>query len=189
MLKPVAAPAPAAVRPRAAPAPAAGPAVESFSEEEYVVQAGDTFASIAAKKYLSKDYAEALRLYNRNDALLSDPGDALKPGKAIAVPEKRILELRYGHTMPKQAGAAAATEAKKAAPVLKPVSYRVPATVMIGDVARQKLGDIERWKQVRDLNPQLDPSQPIPAGTQLKLPPDARNSAELPVPTAPPPAP
>jgi len=39
------------------------------------------------------------------------------------------------------------------------------------DIARSVLGDGNRWTQIYRLNPDVQPSYPIPAGTVLKLPP------------------
>ncbi len=40
-------------------------------------------------------------------------------------------------------------------------------------VARLTLGNEQRWSEIYDLNPQLNPSK-VPAGTDLKLPADAK---------------
>ena len=42
------------------------------------------------------------------------------------------------------------------------------------DVARQTLGDGQRWVEILRLNPSLQTEQPIPAGTALRLPATAK---------------
>ena len=41
-------------------------------------------------------------------------------------------------------------------------------------IAAQKLGDGKRWTEIKELNPSVDSTAPVPAGTTLKLPADAR---------------
>ena len=50
-----------------------------------------------------------------------------------------------------------------------------PGGMSLKTVARLKLGTEQRWRDIYDLNPQYsDASLVLPAGTELKLPPDAR---------------
>jgi nucleoid-associated protein YgaU len=50
--------------------------------------------------------------------------------------------------------------------------YRVIAKdgEQIREVARKTLGDANAWRKLWDLNPDVDPTQPIPAGTTLRVP-------------------
>jgi hypothetical protein len=41
-------------------------------------------------------------------------------------------------------------------------------------VAKLVLGTEQRWGDIHNLNPHLRPDVILPAGTELKLPPDAR---------------
>jgi hypothetical protein len=41
-------------------------------------------------------------------------------------------------------------------------------------IAQETLGNSERWAEIYHLNPQYPPEPPLPAGAQIKLPPDAR---------------
>jgi nucleoid-associated protein YgaU len=171
----------------------ARPTVESFTEEEYVVKPNDTFESISKQFYQTPDYAEALRLYNRNDSLLSDLGrdgtGTLKTGQHLSIPRQwEILKKRYGETIPAVRPAGVTTPPgsetsnkvalppKEAAPPApKPVTYRVPAGEgqAMYDIAKTLLGNGERWTEIRNLNQQYDPLQKIPAGKEVRLPADA----------------
>ena len=140
-----------------------------------------------------REYAEALRLYNRNDSLLSDLGregsGTLKPGQHLSIPQWEILKKRYGDAIPgvRPAGATAPATgpetsnkvplpSKEATPPPKPVTYRVPAGDGQGmyDLAKKLLGNGERWTEIHNLNRQYDPLAKIPAGKEVRLPADAR---------------
>src|SRR4029077_19292653 len=75
------------------------PEVVRFTEEEYLARAGETFASISQAKFQSPAWAEALRLYNQNDALQGPPtlekDGSIKAGAVVSIPELHILEMRY----------------------------------------------------------------------------------------------
>jgi nucleoid-associated protein YgaU len=178
----------------AVPAVGARPTVESFTEQEYVVKPADTFEKISKQFYDTPDYAEALRLYNRNDSLLSDLGrdgsSVLKPGLHLSIPQWEILKKRYGDTIPavRPAGTTAPAPGSEtsnkvplapkeaAPPASKPVTYRVPAGAGQGmyEMAKELLGNGDRWMEIRNLNQQYDPSLKIPAGKEVRLPADAR---------------
>jgi hypothetical protein len=52
--------------------------------------------------------------------------------------------------------------------------YTVPASgQQFYEIARDTLGDGRRWTEIYQLNQQYDPQVVVPAGTQLKLPPEA----------------
>jgi hypothetical protein len=52
--------------------------------------------------------------------------------------------------------------------------YRVPTDgLSLPTIARQLLGNERRWVEIYDLNPEVNASR-VPAGTELRLPPDAR---------------
>ena len=161
---------------------AARPVVESFSEEEYTVKPGDTYATISQAKYYSQNYAEALRLYNRNDSLLSDGADGtggLKPGQKVSVPDLRILEKRYSHVLPKvpTEGTSRKTSAHvqpvKDAKVLqeKAPSYTVRRGETMRSIAKGALGNGDRWEEIYRLNRSYNPEVELPVGAVLRLPP------------------
>jgi len=169
---------------------------------EHIVKAGDTFESISKQYYNGNpNYAEALRLYNRNDSLLSDisrnGAEGLKPGQRVSIPDAYILEKRYGDTLSRVRPASAEIPAaspeesqkvstpepvKETAPVTpKPVTYRVPAGPgqTMFEIARMTLGDGNRWMEINKLNQaRYKPEAPIPAGSAVLLPADARVGAD-----------
>jgi hypothetical protein len=51
-------------------------------------------------------------------------------------------------------------------------TFRIPAGgMLIAQVAEQQLGSPLRWIDIYRLNSNLDPSRPIPEGTEVRLPP------------------
>jgi hypothetical protein len=203
-----------AVRPAASIAPiiarpvvgSSAPVVESFSEEEYTVKPGDTYAKISKDKYYSENYGEALRLYNRNDSLLSDGNDdgGLKPGQKVSVPDLRILEKRYSHVLPKVPAATSTegtsrkpaadfqpgqvpmsvspTEAKPPQDQAKGQSYTVRRGETMRSIARTVLGNGERWEEIFRLNRSYNPEFELPVGAVLQLPPGSRVPVEPSIP-------
>ena len=183
--------------------PSNKPKVDVFSVEEYAVQPGDTFATISKAKYQSDKYAEALRLFNANDALLSDAGrDAavkLQPGQSITIPDLTILEKRYNHVIkglpPGGALAPATGTSRKTEFDVRPVvnlrlapgaapTYEVRQEgVTMREVAARTLSNGDRWNEILRLNREYNPERALPVGVVLKLPADARGPK--PVPTVP----
>ena len=96
---------PAAVTP-VAPIPAAigAPRVESWTEQAYLCQPGETYASISQKIYGNADYAKALQMWNENHprARIDTPKSGLLlPGQEVYYPPTQELSRRYGNFMPK----------------------------------------------------------------------------------------
>jgi nucleoid-associated protein YgaU len=73
--------------------------------------------------------------------------------------------------------AAAGSEASAAIPGSGP-RYVVRRVEMISAIAQTTLGDWQKWHEIYKLNGQIQPSQPIPAGTVLTMPAEARIPAE-----------
>ncbi|HXG10205.1 MAG TPA: LysM peptidoglycan-binding domain-containing protein [Gemmataceae bacterium] len=177
--------------PARTPIPAA-PQVESFDEEEYRVKPGDTFESISTQFYRTNKYAQALLLFNRNHPLagigVRQEPPTLQPGQPVYIPPTRILEKRYGSVIPDLAPSPAGTSSaapplggpsSNAAPAAGeaagPRRYRVPGNgEMMWTLAQRTLNNGSRWPEISRLNPGLPPELPIPAGTVVLLPADAR---------------
>lgn len=182
------------------------PQVESYDEEVYRCKPNDTFRSISAALYLSDRYERALLLYNRNhplasDAVRPDP-PVLQAGQTVYVPPTWLLEKQYPTVIPERvapppgvapAGLEAPQPMRSAFPPPRPVEtavgagpaaageplYRVRNTdEMLWVIAGRTLGKAERWTDLYRLNPRLDPSQPVPVNTVLRLPSGARVPAE-----------
>jgi hypothetical protein len=172
--------------------PSNSPAVESYDEETFTCRPTESFQTISQNFFQTDKYARALLLFNRdhplaNSAVKNDP-PVLQAGQQVYVPPARILEKYY----------AAAIDSKSAAVPAVPTGTRVgilsgpetpappPATAiradaastyrvagsgeMIRDIARRTLGDAERWPEIYRLNPNIDPKDAVPAGSELRLP-------------------
>jgi hypothetical protein len=154
---------------------AAQPEVVSYTEETYVANAGDTFASISRAKYRTDAYARALYLFNRSHPLAGDEllqSDALKAKQPVYVPPKEILQSRYPDAVGDAKGSGVtvgSTSQRASTPAAR--TYRVGAGgEKVYDIATKVLGDGNRWVEIRDLNPGWNPELPIPAGIALRLP-------------------
>lgn len=160
------------------------PQVESYDEETYLWRANDSFEAISTRFYNSKNYAQALLLFNRNHpraaAALGKEPPALTEGQAIYIPPMRILEKQYGNAIPGYKPAVSAPDATRTSARSLPVSaspqYRVQRTgEMIPLIARDTLGNSDRWSEIYQLNSRnFDPSRPLPVGTVLAMPADAK---------------
>jgi nucleoid-associated protein YgaU len=138
-----------------------------------------------------------------SDGARQDP-PILQPGQNVYIPPIRMLEKYHPAEIPESAAASppasvppppsappvgldvprapagvpvAATPSLPArpAPAAPEKSYRVRGNgEMFYNIAVRTLGSGDRWMEIFNLNKRYDPSQPIPAGTVLQLPKDAR---------------
>ena len=171
------------------------PVSDSFLEEEYRLQTGDTFAGVSKRFYFSDKYSIALQQYNRDypigsPNLKQDP-PRLAAGTAVWIPPIRVLEKRYPTMIADYkplANAAIAGPATAASPTWMPTQARQVAAstktyrVRDGgesmlDIARRTLNNPQAWNTIYQLNPSLNANAaaPIPAGTLLRVPGDARD--------------
>jgi hypothetical protein len=154
------------------------PQVIEYLESMRTVQAQDTFEKISLEKYGSADYAAALRLYNRGHPIVGEnfasENTPLTPGQRIFLPENpKLLESRYPAAI-KSVETHTQSNAPPAEPV-QPKKYTVAAGgESFARIASKLLANVDRWPEIRNLNRELDPEKPIPAGTILKVPGDAR---------------
>jgi hypothetical protein len=159
--------------------------VDSYDEETYLVQPNETIESISDKK-LSKKYAQALLLFNRNHprpapGLWKDP-PVLQPGEPIYIPPAHILEKHYPQLLRDSKSLPPMVVAGESpSPAIAAVSprggpqYVVRKSEMIGAIAHDTLGSLDRWFDIYKLNgANFNPEQPLPVGTVLFMPPDAR---------------
>lgn len=169
----------------------ATPQVESYDEETYLCRANESFENVSLRFYNSKNYAQALMLFNRNhpraaNTLWKDP-PVLQEGQQVYIPPVRILEKQYGGNIagnkpiipaaqPAPAVAPSVPVKTSAAPpVPEKLRYRVRQSEMIPIIARDTLGNPERWTEIYQLNRRsFDPSRPLPPGTVLLMPADAK---------------
>ena len=164
------------------------PAVTNHAEERIYTQPGETFEQLSQRLYGSPKYATALLEYNRKHVLakanIQQNPPQLQPNQAIYYPHPNILEIQFGGLISQGATAAKAP----AAPAVKitPLGGANPPTAdptvamtltqprWVFDIARQTLGDGQRWVEILRLNPSLQTEQPIPTGTTLRLPATAK---------------
>jgi hypothetical protein len=168
-------PGPAALPPVGA-APAEPAKKDSYEEDWHTPDGGvNTYVGISNFYYKTPDYAEALKAYNR---------ERQKPGETIVrVPPTWVLDEKFPTLTKKGATPGGLTfdkvePAGGARPAPAPVAaaggsdeYRVTAEAgeKIKDIARKLYGDPNAWRKLTDLNPNLDPTEPIPAGTTLRV--------------------
>jgi nucleoid-associated protein YgaU len=154
------------------------PQVIEYLESMHKIQPGDTFEKISLDQYGSKEYATALLLYNRGHPIVGESfasdNASLTPGQRIFLPSnKELLESRYPAAIK-----SVATHTQSNAPPVEPglpKSYTVAAGgETFARVASKLFENVDRWTEIRNLNRELDPEKPIPAGTILKVPGDAR---------------
>jgi hypothetical protein len=188
--------------PEALNGPSAAPPVkvqESEAANYNVTAEAQTLEAISKLKYGSEKYARAIRLYNgkflNDDVSETTP---LKVGQRLLIPPAQVLEKEYPSEIQnyQPARPAVATGpvtdaaplgsafAPSAGPPVnlgrpsmdKTVNYTVrPGGEHMWEIARDHLGDGRRWSEIYRLNPSIPPEQPVPGGTVLRLPADARN--------------
>jgi hypothetical protein len=171
--------------------PKSEPRVQSYLEEEYRWQPGDTFAAVSQKYYFTEKYGAALQQYNRDYPLagagMRQNPPVMAPGQPIWVPPVRILERDYANQIAdfrplndrgspivptNRTNAAAGSDPSGGTLKLTKVRDRGETLYELG---RRSLGDSGQWFKIYRLNPTLsrDPKLPIPAGTVLRLPAEA----------------
>ncbi len=164
------------------------PQVESYDEETYRCKAGDTLENVSQRYFATDKYARALLLFNRNHprpaaGLASDPPQ-LVDGQPLYIPPPHILDKYYAYAVPGQRISPSLVVPASATTVGVPNTggaaragqrYTVRQPEMVSAIARNTLGNLERWSEIYELNGRgFDPSRPIPAGTVLVMPADAR---------------
>jgi len=180
--------------------PATRPSSDSYLEEEYKIRGGENFNTVSKRFYYNEKYAQALEKYNRDYPLApasmrQDPSK-LTNGQTLWIPPIRILEKRYpdvipdfrpvtsqSTSLPPQAQTPTWTTASSnsgAKPLSNSPSYKTyrvrDGGETMQDIARRTMGNTLAWSEIYRLNPSLNPSAatPIPAGTLLRLPSEAK---------------
>ena len=167
---------PAPLPPVGVAAPAEPAKKDSYEEDWHTPDSTvNTYVGISNFYYKTPDYAKALEAYNR---------DRKKPGESIVrVPPTWVLDEKFPNLTGKSPTPPGVTFDKvepaggtRPAPVPAPAAgtsdeYRVTAEAgeKIKDIARTVYGDPNAWRKLTDLNPNLDPTEPIPAGTTLRV--------------------
>jgi hypothetical protein len=163
----------------------AQPDVVSYTEESYLAGAGDSFQSISRAKYGTDTYAQALYFFNRSHPLAEDDlvqSDSLKAKQTVYIPPVEILRSRYAGAIkeensPVRSGVMVGTTTSQRADTsaAAPRTYRVAASgEKVYDIARNLLGDGNRWVEIQKLNPGWKWDVPLPPGAAIQVPADAR---------------
>lgn len=166
---------------------------EEFDEDWHTPRSGETYLMISKEYYKTGDYAQALEAYNRDKGkngekiirvppvwVLEDKYPNLtgsnKPDNS-ATPKQTNPGISYESVDNKTIGSSTSPSRPAPPPAISTVSnvndeYRVQAQAgeSIRMIARKLYGDENAWRRIWDMNPKLDPTQPIPVGTTLRLP-------------------
>lgn len=141
----------------------------SYDVDIHYPKAGDTWETVSREFYGDARYAAGLRAYNRNRPLQG--GVDVPPLHVV----RRYIANPPGAVVPAGRGAPAGEWGAAPAGRGGEKSFRVPPGGMsMRAVARAVLGSDQRWGDIHDLNPQFRADETLPAGTELRLPPDAR---------------
>jgi hypothetical protein len=170
----------------------------------YHAAQGDTFATISKSQYKDEKYEQALLKYNRDNGGFDQSSAVLTPGKPVLIPDLSALESLYSDIIPGYKpvtpAATPATGTTGTEPRLQSSTDKTPmATTPVVQVSTKKntqagpsyqvrqdgetyftiaqktLAKTERWSEIYHLNgDQYDPKNPVPRGTLLRLPADAR---------------
>jgi hypothetical protein len=173
------------------------PPTTTYDVDIYEPKPGDTWESISREFYHDPRFGPALRLYNRNKPLQGGgpidipplhilrrmggnsvaPAAISAPGSTNGLPPagRSVPHADpWGPSIPTYSGNIPANGNTLATTTTDLKIYRVPVDGMsLPTIARQVLGNERRWVEIYDLNPEVNASR-VPAGTELRLPADAR---------------
>jgi nucleoid-associated protein YgaU len=158
-----------------------------------------TFAAISRKVYGDEKYARALWQFNLKGMFI-DPNvredTPLPPNQKIIIAPANVLQDRFaadirdyrpptGSSPPLPVTASnPAAPSPAAAPAGAQLAadgtwvYRVTGNgEHLWEIAGQRLGDRQRWSEIYRLNPNVQPELAIPPGTELRMPPTARQGS------------
>src|SRR5262245_19867782 len=174
---------PTAVKP---PAPPTADRKDSYDEDWHTPKSGDTYALISKEYYKTADYAPALEAYNKDRRRAGEgiirvppvwvleekfPGLVKKPDDKPAA-DPKPGGLKFDAVEPARGGSRPAPPPSIAPAAGTNDEYRVNAEAgeTVREIARKVYGDPNAWRRIWDANSGIDPTQPIPIGTTLRLP-------------------
>lgn len=156
----------------AKPDPPAFAPKTTFDVDVYDPRAGDTYDTISQEFYNDKRFGAALKTFNKSQPL--------QGGRYVNVPPVHVLKRQFPATGGAEERAPSSAAQWGTAPARPAASggnvFVVPrGGLTLEEVAKRTMGDTQRWRDIYDLNPQVTNTRaPVAAGTELKLPPDAR---------------
>ncbi|HLW68347.1 MAG TPA: hypothetical protein VKS79_23725 [Gemmataceae bacterium] len=168
------------------------PQIDSYDEEWYTAQAGDSFAALSQKFYSDSRYAQALQQYNFDRTGL----DAIRAGSTVRVPPVRVLERKHpaaipGYQPPAPAVATAPKQPNRSAAMGLPQSVGDPGNLpspspdmgseytvksspkTLRDIAKETMGSSDKWNLIFRLNRWVNPDEALPVNTKIRMPSDA----------------
>jgi hypothetical protein len=154
-----------------------------YQEKQQMIQDGDTYLTLARNFYGSEDYAVALQRWNmiHEQASATAQKGRLVIGEKVYFPSREMLERTYPEALPavRPTGAVEmAPQTARPAPEAT-LQYRVGGQgEPLYAIATKTLKDPTRWSEIARLNPTLNPENPVPANTVLRLPAGATVPAE-----------
>lgn len=177
------------VAPRNPPSMTQPSNVEFYDEDIHRVRPNETWVSISSRYYNDPSYANALLRYNRGLPSGQSLGERPMINQELKVPPIWVLRKRYPDEVPNLPGDRTTTRT-----VSRPASLYSPAVESVSqegnsgrfyivtaergeslhEIAARTLGSRQYFYVIRDLNPQVNPDAPVPAGTRLYMPPGAR---------------
>lgn len=140
------------------------PALQETDPAIYETQSGESFFTIAQKKYGDGRYFRALFELNRSNV---DGFDKIAAGTKLRTPDVETLHQRFPDLCPQELLA-------KANPK-NPLIYTTLAGDTLFDIARRKMGQASRYLELMALNKKILPANAnhltrLPADLDLKLP-------------------
>lgn len=150
----------------------------SYDVDLYELKANDTWETISQEFYNDKRYAAALQAANSNKPL---------SGGMVDIPPIYVLKQKFQAPAGTRAPTSQVVPPASPPPSWTPASttpatsssgsktYKVPpGGITMRAIARNFLGNEQRWQEIYNLNPQWRPDAAIPEGTEVRLPMDAK---------------
>ncbi|MBN2445388.1 MAG: LysM peptidoglycan-binding domain-containing protein [Phycisphaerae bacterium] len=132
----------------------------ALAGESYTVKEGDLLTYIVRDRYGSESYLAAV--------VAANPGmnpDRILVGQKIKLPPKNTVDTRQPTSTPAATGGRSADG----------LTYVVEEGDTLTKIAKNALGDGERWKEIYELNKdKLESADVVTVGLKLKLPPKQR---------------
>lgn len=136
---------------------------EDYDVDVHYFKAGESWQSISKQHFGDERYGNALKAYN--------PNPVVTPNQPIDVPPIHVLRRKF----PDLIVAPGVVEPLPAKPVSTTRVYEIPSGgLTFKEIARRALGDENYWGQIWELNSKLRADEPVPAGTKIKLPAEAK---------------
>lgn len=137
----------------------------------YVVISGDSLSKIAAKFYGVESHRHIDAIFNANRKVMVNP-DTLKVGMVLRLPGVgKSSDSDQQHTFKKQTHRSKKSSVTRNQPKQTYRWYQIKKNDRYASIAREQLGDANRWRELYDLNREKFPDpQRIREGVRIKIP-------------------